>query len=188
MNQRAQIGLLIVALGVLGVLIYVNFFGGGDSTRAGLSASADDSEAIVIGSVRVPDVELRVDLLERERQPARAGDVRNIFAYWQPPRPPRRPDPTPPPVEEEVKPEEAPPPEIVVRIPPPPYRFFGLAEGETESDRRVFLTDGTEIFSAARGDTLQDRYRIVQIGRENLELEDLQRGHRWVIPLEALSQ
>ena len=187
MNQRAQIGVLIVALLVLGVLNYGYFFGSGDSTPAGLSASADDSEAIVIGSVRVPDVELRVDLLERERQSVRAGDVRNIFAYWQPPRPPRRPDPTPPPVEE-VKPEEAPPPEIVVRIPPPPYRFFGLAEGETESDRRVFLTDGTEIFSAARGDTLQERYRIVQIGRENLELEDLQRGHRWVIPLEALSQ
>ena len=186
MNQRAKIGLLIVAVIVLGVVNYGNFFGSGDSTPAGLSASADDSEAIVIGSVRVPDVELRVDLLEQERRPVRTGKVRNIFAYWQPPRPPRRPDPVPAPVEE-VKPVE-PPPEIVVRIPPPPYRFFGLAEGASESDRRVFLTDGTEIFSAARGDTLQDRYRVVQIGRENLELEDLQRGHRWVIPLETTPQ
>jgi hypothetical protein len=63
-------------------------------------------------------------------------------------------------------------------------RFYGFAENRGSNARRVFLTDGEEIFVVVEGDVFLRRYRLARIGNQNVEVQDLSSEHRWVIPLE----
>ena len=186
MKTRIQLAIFAGLILTFVAMQFGGLLGGGDGATDPVAASSEDLPDIVIGSVRVPDVALRIDLLERERESVRPNSVRNIFAYNIPrPPPPPKPDPVP---EEVVEVEKEPPPppvELSSTIPPAPYRFFGIAEGGRAGGRRVFLTDGESIYNAGKGELVENRYRVVQIGDQNLELEDTKKGHRWIIPFDA---
>lgn len=187
MTKRVQFGVLAALVLLLVTLNYGWVFGGGDSGPEPVAASSDDGSD-VFGSVHLPDVALRTDLLEQERVTVQPNSIRNIFAY-NIPRPPRPPAPEPDPEPEETveieKPPPPPPTELRSTIPPAPYRFFGIAEDGSIGGRRVFLTDGESVYSAVKGELIDNRYRVVQIGDQNLMLEDIKAGHRWTIPFDT---
>ena len=68
-------------------------------------------------------------------------------------------------------------------VPPPiNLRFYGFASKAGES-KKVFLSQGEDIFIAAEGDIVNRRYRVVRIGVNSVEVEDVLDKRRQVLPL-----
>lgn len=163
MKQKGKLALLLV---LAAILIAINLRPEKSLPVVSVNAPAQvEKEAS-----QIPDARLRTDLLERLTKRVTVG--RNIFEYR------RRPVPRP----------QAPPP--VVAGPPPavprpaPLRFYGFAQDSQSGAKRVFLTNGDEIFIAAEGDTLLRRYRVARVRPTSVELEEITSGERWVVPLE----
>jgi hypothetical protein len=68
--------------------------------------------------------------------------------------------------------------------PPPPInlKFFGFATKPGEP-KKIFLSQGEDIFVAAEGDIIDRRYRILHIGPASVEIEDVLNNNRQSIPL-----
>lgn len=71
-------------------------------------------------------------------------------------------------------------------VPPPPppinLKFFGFATKPGEP-KKIFLSQGEDIFVAAEGDIIDRRYRILHIGPASVEIEDVLNNNRQSIPL-----
>ncbi len=85
------------------------------------------------------------------------------------------------------------PPHINVgpRLPEPPakpvlaMKFFGYGNLPSGGPRQAFLLDGEDVRIVSEGDTLQNRIRIVKIGNESIEFEDINTHLRNSNPIEA---
>ena len=121
------------------------------------------------------DPTLDLDLLRQSEQIKYAGNARNIFVAGSPPRivaghngtTDKRPAYTPP-----------------VVPPPPPInlKFFGFANKPGEP-KKVFLSQGEDIFIAAEGDIVNRRYRVLHISPAAVDIEDVLNNNRQSIPL-----
>jgi hypothetical protein len=74
----------------------------------------------------------------------------------------------------------------VVQGPPPPppinLKFFGFANKPGEA-KRIFLSQGEDVFIAGEGDIIDRRYRILHITPVSVEVEDVLNNNRQSIPL-----
>lgn len=70
--------------------------------------------------------------------------------------------------------------------PPPelPLKSVGSGTVLGGSNRRAFLTHRDSVYVAAEGDVLLGRYRIIRIGRVNLEFEEIGTGRYGFASLE----
>lgn len=128
----------------------------------------------------IQDPTLRLDLLERVRKLEYKGTHRNIFSASLPPKP--QPAPVMPP--EQVQPQ-------VPSGPPPlqvPYRFYGYKENPRTGRRAAFFTDGDNVFIAAEGETIRNQFRVLKIGNQSCDVEEISTGRRATLQLEALPQ
>jgi hypothetical protein len=68
--------------------------------------------------------------------------------------------------------------------PPPPInlKFFGFASKPGEP-KRIFLSQGEDVFIAGEGDIVNRRYKVVHIGPASVEIEDVLNNNRQSIPL-----
>jgi hypothetical protein len=68
--------------------------------------------------------------------------------------------------------------------PPPPIllKFFGFASKPGEP-KRIFLSQGDDVFIASEGDIIDRRYRVLRIGATSVEVEDVLNNNRQSIPL-----
>jgi hypothetical protein len=68
--------------------------------------------------------------------------------------------------------------------PPPPItlKFFGFANRAGEA-KKVFLSEGEDVFIAAEGDIVNRRFKVVHIGPNAVEIEDVLYNHSQSIPL-----
>jgi hypothetical protein len=206
-NPKKTMG--AVALFVVALLLFLRtFIGGGGAPSSGTAKAASPSAIPVVpeGRSEPPattptqrrttrrdsrdkgkanpsftaslDPRLRLDLLSVAEQTQYSGSGRNIF------RPEADPIPKPvapamkPPVAK-VQPAGPPPPP-----PPPPInlKFFGFATRKGEP-KRVFLVNGDDVFIAQEGDIVNRRYKIIRIGPNSVEVEDLLNNHRQNLPL-----
>ena len=116
------------------------------------------------------DPTLRLNLLAAVEGVQYKGSGRNIFRSLEE-------APIPRPVAPALKGPVVPP------APPPiDLKFYGFASKPGES-KKVFLSRGDDIFIAAEGDIVNRRYRVVRIGVNSVEVEDVLDGRRQVIPL-----
>lgn len=125
------------------------------------------------------DPTLRLDLLAKVQSISYQGTERNIFQYHTP-APPPAPKPVANPVTTPataVKPA-APP------SPPIPLKYYGYAHKPSETSRRAFFVDGEEIFIASEGEIVNKRYKILKIGVNTVEVEDLVTKHKQTLPLQ----
>jgi hypothetical protein len=70
-------------------------------------------------------------------------------------------------------------------VPPPPpinLKFFGFANQPGET-KKVFLSQGEDIFIAAEGDIVDRRYRVLHISATTVDVEDVLNNHRQSLPL-----
>jgi len=122
-----------------------------------------------------PTLDLR--LLAQTEQTKYAGSGRNIFVAQV-----DIPAPVAPAVIESTGPigQPAPPPPP----PPPPInlKFFGFANKPGEP-KKVFLSQGEDVFIAVEGDIVDRRYKVVHIGPASVEIEDVLYNNKQNIPL-----
>ncbi len=126
-----------------------------------------------------PDPRLRLDLLKSSEDEKYAGTGRNIFAKEAPPPPPL-PKPLEPPRPGQVI--GGPPPVA----PPPPInlKFFGFANRPGEP-KKVFLSQGEDVFIASEGDIVGRRYKVLRISPNAVEIQDVLSNNKQSIPLTA---
>ncbi len=131
----------------------------------------------------VPVVEPRLDptldlnLLRQSEEIKYAGNGRNIFVAGSVPiETPKKNGTT----DQQAAALHQPPP-----IPPPPpitLKFFGFANRPGET-KKVFLSQGEDIFIAAEGDIVDRRYRVLRISPASVDVEDVLNNNRQSLPL-----
>jgi len=119
------------------------------------------------------DPTLRQDVLKSSEDVTYKGSGRDIFQN----------QPEPPPVAV-IKPviNTGPPPPPPP--PPIPLKFYGFS-GNKSGPKQVFLSKGEDIFIAKEGQIIDRRYRIVKIGPNSVEVEDVLTNNRQTLPLVA---
>jgi len=122
------------------------------------------------------DPTLRLDLLKESEDTKYSGNGRNIFTAAAEPIPaPIAPGQTDHKKEAYVAPAPPPPPPILLK-------FFGFANKPGEP-KRVFLSQGEDVFVASEGDIVDRRYRVLRISATSVEIEDILNNNRQSIPL-----
>lgn len=165
-KQKIEISVL-VGLVVVGALVY--FFNWNDASRVtGVSAAPK----FVPLSVQEP--QLRLDLLARLQKESTSTLHRNIFTATPPP-PPQ----TPAQVAAERATRMVGPP-----LPPPPQpvhvpgEFFGYAFKPPPGKHFGFFKDGDEVLVVAEGDTFLSNYRLLHIGTDAADVEEISSGRQ----------
>jgi hypothetical protein len=108
------------------------------------------------------DPTLRFDLLKSSEDVAYKGTGRDIF------RSQAEEPPIPKPLPPEIHPGAVTPPPP----PPIPLKFYGFASRK-DGNKRIFLSKGEDIFVAKEGDIVDRRYKVVHIGTNSVEVQDV---------------
>lgn len=112
------------------------------------------------------DPTLRLDLLASSEQTKYAGSGRNIFVSQAQDIP----QPKGTGVTDNRTAIYAPPP---VQAPPPiNLKFFGFAN-EPGEPKKIFLSQGDDVFIAAEGDIVNRRYKVMRISPNSVEIQDV---------------
>ncbi|HYE24330.1 MAG TPA: hypothetical protein VEG32_03940 [Clostridia bacterium] len=172
--------ILAVVLGAVALLLVGRWMFSSDTPApAATSTAAQPAQARgtkVLANTLDPT--LRLDLLSATEALTYEGKGRNIFIS----RAEDIPRPVAPPIRIARKPE----PEPIPQGPPPPppidLKFFGFASRPGEQPR-VFLSQGESVFIAREGDIVNRRYRVLRIGPNAVEIEDVLNSNRQSIPL-----
>jgi hypothetical protein len=127
-------------------------------------------------SPRSLDPTLRYDWLKASEDTKYEGTGRNIFQAQA-----EIPQPSAPVKTDEEKAAESGPPQPP---PPPPInlKFFGFASKPGES-KKVFLSEGEDVFIAAEGEVVNRHYKVLRISPTSVEIEDVLNNNRQSIPL-----
>jgi hypothetical protein len=127
-------------------------------------------------AARSLDPSLRYDWLKASEDTKYEGTGRNIFMTQAEIPKPVAPAQTP----EEIEAEKGPP------LPPPPppinLKFFGFASKPGEA-KKVFLSEGEDVFIASEGDVVNRHYKVLRISPTSVEIEDVLNNNRQSIPL-----
>jgi hypothetical protein len=118
------------------------------------------------------DPTLRLDLLKSSEDVSYKGLGRDIFQ--------NQPEPIPQPQKPVIDPGPPPPPPP----PPIPLKFYGFS-GSKSGPKQVFLSKGDDIFIAKEGQVVDRRYKILKIGANSIEVEDVLTNNRQTLPLTA---
>jgi len=168
--------LLVVLLLVIAGAIYFEW----PSSAPGNATVAPSA----IGPYTVLSVEnpaLRLDELDRVRKLEYTGTHRNIFSPTPPPPPVRQATP------EEIKHQQQiaasqpppPPPPVVV-----PATFFGYVTDVRTGHKEALFSDSDDVYIAAEGETLLGRFRVLKIGNDSVEVEEISSGRRTTLTME----
>jgi len=182
--------LLAVAV-VLGAR-FVGSLGGGSSSAAAPPATIASAPAETLAPQRTTkgrssakkppgarslDPTLRFDLLKASEETKYEGTGRDVFrAFVEIPPPVKRVtiDNPPPGLPQQQQP---PPP------PPIDLKFYGFAISKPGEAKRIFLSQGEDVFIAKEGDIVDRRYKVVRISPNAVEILDVLSNNRQSIPL-----
>ena len=189
---------LIVAIGLLLTAVVVLLFNSGSSAPkaaapapapapAPLAAARPSTASRSAGGVksrgkkvtaasRSLDPTLRYDWLKASEDTKYEGTGRNIFmTQAEIPTPITKPQ-----TDEDKEAENQPPPPP----PPPPInlKFFGFASKPGEA-KKIFLSEGEDVFIAAEGEVVNRHYKVLRISPTSVEIEDVLNNNRQSIPL-----
>lgn len=129
------------------------------------------------------DPTLRLDLLARLQKVEVGPEQRSLFDFGAAPPPPavaqlaKNVGPIKPgllagPHGVAPGPAAAPGPPPKPPAPPIPLKFYGFVSPQVQGPRRAFFLEGDDIFVAAEGDTIKNRYKVIRIGVNSAVVED----------------
>ena len=153
-----------------------------DDGLEGVGAPLPASGVVRTSSAKdVPVVDVRLELLQHA-SPAGLEDIeRNLFRYAS------LPVPTSPPVADTTPRPVAPPVAVVTGPPAPPaipLKYIGLLTVPAQAGLVAILSDGRgNIFHGREGDTIEGRYRVLQVNPAAAELSYLDGRGRQTIRL-----
>jgi len=174
MSRRAQIYLLI-GLGVMLAAVLYNTYRGQSSPDSGVLASDSRFQPLDVQEPR-----LHTELLEKLRKLEYSGSHRNIFIAAPPP-----PSPQEAAAQQAAKAAEA---FVGPKVPPPspplqvPGEFFGYATRRA-GKRVAFFTSGDDVLVVAEGDTFLGRFRLVHIGNDSADVEEISTGRHATVQM-----
>jgi hypothetical protein len=186
---------LFVALGLMALALVVFFLNYGSSapsaaaptfippgpasqsaTPARPTTHAKAHGKKVSTALRSLDPTLRYDWLKASEDTKYEGTGRNIFqAQAEIPQPV-----APGQTDAEKLAAQGPP-----QPPPPPpinLKFFGFASKPGEP-KKIFLSEGEDVFIAAEGEVVNRHYKVLRISPTSVEIEDVLNNNRQSIPL-----
>lgn len=177
-------------LAVLAVALWWSLRAEPGAPDAGVAARPRLAARSTAEAPELPRVDL--DRLQRPRAAADAGE-RNIFDFAPPPTQPAPPPPpptAPPPTlseaevaahrEREIARAALPPP-----VPPLNVKYIGALESKSGLKVAVLLTDRKEILTGQAGETIANRLKIVAIGHESVDVQDVGSDRVRRIPLKG---
>jgi hypothetical protein len=189
-ENRKKLFVAIALMAIAAILLVRFLFNSGSGAPAVTAAapatstptpSASSRRAPIPGKkkaapARSLDPTLRYDWLKASEDTKYEGTGRNIFRAEV-----EIPKPIVNPVKDRQQAQVNTPPQPP---PPPPInlKFFGYANRPGES-KRVFLSEGEDVFVAHEGDIIDRRYRILHINPTSVEVEDVLNNNRQSIPL-----
>jgi hypothetical protein len=184
-NRKQLIVLAVLGTIGLGMLAYEFWPSSATSPAAAKATSTPAKPAVrrtASGKV-VPVVEPRLDptldlkLLSQSEEIKYAGNGRNIFVVGS--------EPIEVPRKNGTAGNEVAGLRPIPAVPPPPpitLKFFGFANQPGET-KKVFLSQGEDIFIAAEGDIVDRRYRVLRISPTAVDVEDVLNNNRQSLPL-----
>lgn len=173
MSRRVQIYVLVSLLAAVAWLFFrdaMSMFGGSNGAPATVAAN------VKFTPLDIHEPDLRLDLLQKIHNAKYAGIQRDIFSGQPlpPPAPVRPKNPHPDPVAQ----APAPPPVQV------PAQFFGYANRSGSNERVAFFLNGDDVLIIAEGDTFLGNFRLLHIGNNSAEVEEVSTGRQTAVPLE----
>jgi hypothetical protein len=172
-SEKTRLAIMLPILAGLLIFAYTEYHGANTNSPA-LAFDATGSYQ----PMGIENPALRRDLLDHSRLEEYKGRHRNIF------------DDHLPPPEIKVQPQT----QSALVQPRPfdpkdmplvfPMKCFGYAEGPAAGMRRAFFTDGDDVFIAGIGETILNRFRLVKIGNESVEVEELGSTRRATVAME----
>jgi hypothetical protein len=174
MTQRTQIYVLAALVVILGLVGYYYIFGQ-TSAPGSSGVMAADSK---FEPLDVQEPSLRIDELDKLRKLEYTGSHRNIFVAEPPPPKPTQQQTVAAAAHPFIGPIYQPPPPIVV-----PAEFFGYASQSHGGKRVAFFTAGDDVLVVAEGDKFLNSYRLVHIGNESADVEEISTGRHTSMPL-----
>jgi hypothetical protein len=173
MNQQRQIYLLLALFAVLCLVGYYYYGPSSGPAFSGVTAADTKFEPL-----DVQEPSLRMDELDKIRKLEYAGSHRNIFVA------------TPPPAAAAVgKQAEAEKRTFIGPVfqPPPPINvpaeFFGYATQKSSGKRVAFFSAGDDVLVVAEGDKFLGNFRLVHIGNESADVEQVSDGRHTTVQL-----
>jgi hypothetical protein len=145
-----------------------------EGVRSTTHAKSNSGKKTSATEARSLDPRLRLDWLKGTEDTKYEGNGRNIFQTYV-----EIPKPIVNPVQQQA--QNLPPP----GPPPPPpidLKFFGFASRPGEA-KRIFLSEGEDIFIAGEGQIVDRRYKVLHISLNAVEIEDVLNNNRQSIPL-----
>ncbi|HEY6467338.1 MAG TPA: hypothetical protein VIY69_15170 [Candidatus Acidoferrales bacterium] len=169
MSEKNKIQLLIALVLIAGALYFYER-NATPSLSAGVSADAGFTP------LNVAEPALQLDRLQQIQKDEYSGTRRNIFVAT----------PTPAP-QTAMAHTEAPRPFVGPQPPPPPpplqvpVEFYGT---ESSGGQQVALfKNGEDIIIVAEGGTFMSRFRLLHIGNQSAEVEEVSSGRHATLPL-----
>ena len=151
------------------------------STAAGAKVTRRTKSGKVITVVEPRlDPTLDLSLLKQSEEIKYAGNGRNIFVAGSVATIIERPRGTGVTDPNRQAGLHMPPP--IPPAPPITLKFFGF-ENEPGEPRRAFLSQGEDVFIAGEGEIVNRRYRVLRIGPNSVEMEDVLYNNHQNIPL-----
>jgi hypothetical protein len=134
------------------------------------------------------DPTIKLDLLAKVQGVPLEGGARNIFQFGAAAPPP---DKTPLPKVNPINvsklaptgPAPPPGPPPAPTAPPIPLKYYGFSSIKGEPRKRAFFLDGEDIIVAWEGDTVKNRYKVVHVGVNSVDMEDTQFKAKQSLPL-----
>jgi hypothetical protein len=143
------------------------------AAKPGMRRSAS-GKMVPVGEPRL-DPTLDLKLLSQSEEIKYAGNGRNIFVVGSVPIEKPKANGTDKQAGIRLPPPIQPPPPITLK-------FFGFANRPGET-KKVFLSQGEDVFIAAEGDIVDRRYRVLHISPTAVDVEDVINNNRQSLPL-----
>ncbi len=167
-------------LGVLAVVVAGAAFYEWHGSEMGAPA-VEPSAGAPYTVLSVENPALRLDELDRVRKLEYTGIHRNIFSPTPPPPPVHQPTPDEIRHQQQVAASQPPPPPPQVVV---PATFFGYVTDARTGHKEAFFSDADDVYVAAEGETLLGRFRILKIGNDSVEVEEIASGRRTTLTME----
>ncbi|MFZ0037012.1 MAG: hypothetical protein WAK91_06310 [Candidatus Acidiferrales bacterium] len=170
MSKWTQQIVLVVLAVLLAIVVYVNFSG----SQAASALPGFTPVDTKFEPLKVEDPSLRLDLLEKVRRTEYKGEHHDIFSFGPP---------APTPAQKAAEAQREHPRQFVgpqKPAPPEPPQvgatFFGYATNSSTQNRLAFFSKEDDVFIVGEGGTLFNRFRLVKIGNNSAEFEEISSG------------
>ena len=168
-ENKRKFRLMLVLLAIAALLLTYNFF---QSDRPSAANNMPSAKKATVHQEVPSTIDLHLNALAGVPQDANELGRRNPFRMQEAEVPSNKvshgnPQPQPPPVDLQ---------------PSIPLKFYGFARRQADPDW-IFLQDNQDVFVTRLGDTVDRRYKVVELTKNGAVIEDVLSNQRQLVPL-----